>query len=228
MSKEFRDQLEQNSLVKAQAVTSQAEEMAQLAHIRKVYSDLYKLQALYDNEMYEQTFKDPKFLKAKKQLAILQEQQLNGGIKTSDLYGYWITINPPYEDKDPYEVATDILKRTQKLVKSKGVFQASWVIEQTGETEEELGKHPHIHLLIQRNITNQMGEPSRLKAHIERHLQKIGNCNKIKPCHVDNVDGRLKYLLGQKSDSSKSKMLQMDKIFREKLKAKPIYYKDAL
>ncbi len=222
-----KEAAEQTTLVKAQQVEPDEEmiigrKQAKLSYIKNLTLKIMKLQALYEVSDFVNRYGSATY-DMNTQLAKLEELQDNNGIKTSELYGYWVTINPSYEGKDTTELTFDMMETVFRFIRKKGVFLATFVVEQGGTTEEEMGKHPHIHMLVQRNTTNQNGQPARLKKTIKSSFKKYGDQLDIKPCHMNNIEGRIRYLNGQKSDNKKYKSHEIDIKWRLKLDINPIY-----
>lgn len=95
------------------------------------------------------------------------------------------------------------------LRKIKWIEEAEWVYEQRGETELDIGKGPHVHILC---------KAKKIPAHIIRELsQKYGvQKNFVNVKTVRNIKGIQKYMNGEKSNE-KLKKVDYDKVWRENL-----------
>lgn len=221
---------EQTPLVKAQPVnpptgfeeTEMGILQARISYVKSIKTKVLKLNALYNRSKLLEEL-GPAAICLLEELDALEEQNDNKGISNKDLYGYWVTVNPPYEDKDTEEVARSLLQSIEKLAKKKGIFSMQWVMEQSGKKEEDMGKHPHAHILIQRNNTNQSGESTKLKKSIKSSFKKFGNQLDIKSVSITNFQGRERYIRGQKTDTDKNSALKIDQKWRKTLMFKPFY-----
>lgn len=223
----IENQAELNPLVKAQPVnliTQTAKAKGDEAFLRAMQVKIRKLELMYDyNRVTEELGPEAKAMIER--LAELEATHLNGGIPNSELYGYFITVNPRYdENTDTKALAEELLKSAQKLSRKKGVFTFHYCIEQGGKAMEEMGKHPHLHMLVQRNIAEQSGQPSRLKKGIESTFKKFGTSQlNIKNVKTGTEQSRILYIQGKKSDSSKIEMVQIDNQWRKMIGLKNYY-----
>lgn len=136
---------------------------------------------------------------------------------------YWITINAK-----PEAELQVILKSVQNFCNRKAVRDYNYTIEQRGESELEIGKGIHCHLLLK-------WERKQIK-YVKQFL--IESCKRIVGSHSNNIlnirritpdvyQDKLDYLAGKKWDKEKDLKLKYDKIFREKNNILCIYKKDA-
>lgn len=135
---------------------------------------------------------------------------------------FFITVNPiPNVDLQIF------LKLLANFCRRKPVIDYVYNIEQRGETEADIGKGIHSHLLITWNaamsgkVRQYLGET--FKRVIGSNTNNIININKIPKEYVlDKMD----YLEGNKWDSEKESKIAIDKIFREQNKISLLYKKD--
>lgn len=136
---------------------------------------------------------------------------------------YWITVNPKPEAE--LEI---ILKCLQNFCSRKAVRDYHYSIEQRGETEQELGKGIHSHLLVkwdrkQNKYVKQFLIES-VKRIVGNHNNNILNIRRI----TSNIyQDKLDYLNGLKWDKDKDLKIKFDKVFREKNNILCIYKKNA-
>lgn len=137
---------------------------------------------------------------------------------------YWITVNPKPEA--PLEI---IMKSIQNFCNRKAVRDYHYSIEQRGESEQEIGKGIHAHLLLkwdkkQNKYVKQFLIES-CKRIVGNHSNNILNIRRITP---DIYQDKLDYLNGLKWDKEKDLKIEFDKIFRQRNNILCIYKKDAL
>lgn len=131
---------------------------------------------------------------------------------------YFLTINPR-----PTITLEDFMKTIRKALSKKWITYFIFVIEQRGETEEELGKGIHTHIIFNKGIKHckvikEMGNSFKNMCDISNyHLFNISNIGD------EEKKRKIEYILGTKADCEKHKKQQMDIIFREKLKLKSHY-----
>lgn len=137
---------------------------------------------------------------------------------------YFITVNPkPDTNLDVF------LKLLANFVKRKPVLDYVYVIEQRGETIEEVGKGFHSHILVSwdpkmsKRVRQFCGET--FKRVIGCNSNKIININKIpKEYYKDKID----YMTGLKWDPEKDQKIKIDLIFRQKNNILSLYKNDTL
>lgn len=199
-----------------------AKQKANEAFVRAVQSK--KLKLLTSMEKYEQlqSILGEDVINLLKEVQELETEHEHG-IKSKDIFGFFLTVNPVYQDKDQNEIISTLQKCAKSISKKKGVFSAEWVFEQGGKTREEVGKHPHLHMVLQRNVNSQSGEPSRLKKQllqiVKRMFPDCQNVN-IKVIKDGTQMSRLKYIRGIKN---KEYNPELDNQWREINGLKQIY-----
>lgn len=161
-------------------------------------------------------------IEAMQYLQLLQDED-SVGCSTADLYGFWITITPDHETKDPIHL---LQRCAEKICRKKGISKFIYTFEQTGDSQETMGYHPHVHILVERSITNQGGEPNKLKKGIDQTIKsffKDKHNTLIKPQKKGKEHVRIQYCQGFKSDKMKENALQIDKLWRSKNSLKDYY-----
>lgn len=136
---------------------------------------------------------------------------------------YWITVNPMPEAK-----LDIILKSLQNFTNRKAVRDYHYTIEQRGESEHEIGKGMHAHLLLkwdrrQNKYVKQFLIES-CKRIVGNYSHNILNIRRITP---DIYQDKLDYLQGKKWDKDKDLKIKFDKVFRDKNNILDIYKKNA-
>jgi len=140
----------------------------------------------------------------------------------------FLTINPP-----PSMALNDFINTIDKtLTTSKGLKQwiegYLYVLEQRGETIEEIGKGFHTHILIKL-----IGHKK--KSHIDRELKNnwkntldIDNYHILNIKYIDNDEAIRKqnYILGAKKEDIKHKKQELDVIWRENNSLEKYYFLD--
>lgn len=131
---------------------------------------------------------------------------------------YWITINPKEQD-----LIIQVLEaKIEKMVQKKNVASAMWTFEQRGESEEEMGKGVHTHILLKNEGSRDDNFRRQIKVMFEGlcgsqlHIQ-------IKKIPERWVDDKKEYLRGNKWDDQKDLKVEVDKIWREKFQLQTCY-----
>lgn len=111
---------------------------------------------------------------------------------------FWLTINPR-EDID----ILDFQDKIKEYMKRSFVIKGSFVIEQTGKTLDEMGKHPHVHILFEKLSTV---SPKQLQDRTYNTFKNMcGNikCINVKVYTDDLMEDKISYMRGDKWDSKK-------------------------
>lgn len=123
----------------------------------------------------------------------------------------FITVNPRSD------VSLKIFKDTLVKATSKSwITNYIYVIEQRGETEDELGKGMHAHILLFKG-KKKLSELVREMGNTFKKLLDVSNSSllNIQGCKDDDVDKRLNYMLGKKQDENKHLKQEMDILYRQ-------------
>lgn len=132
-------------------------------------------------------------------------------IKENSKY-IFITINP-----NAQITLLDFINKVDKMMGKKWITNYLYVYEQRGETEAELGKGFHFHLILEKP----KGKPY---SHMIRELSNSANsvCDtsnfhffNIKSISEEECQRKIIYLTGAKADSLKHKKQEMDIIWRQ-------------
>jgi len=136
---------------------------------------------------------------------------------------YWITVNP----KPGVELPI-IMKTIHNFCNRKAVIDYHYTFEQRGESELELGKGIHCHMLILWNKKQNKYLKQFLKESCGRIVGSTNNnILNIRRITSDIYQDKLDYLEGKKWDKEKDLKIKMDKFFREKNNILCIYKKNA-
>lgn len=119
----------------------------------------------------------------------------------------------------------NFLKIIEKSLKKKWIKSFLYVIEQRGETEEEIGKGFHTHIIIEKEETKSYSQAIKELARAfsgacDTSNLHFFNGSKIKQ---NDLSKRKNYILGRKADSAKWKKQDMDIIFRKEYFLKNYY-----
>jgi len=131
---------------------------------------------------------------------------------------YFLTINPR-----PDITLTEFMKTIVKALKKRWINYYIMVIEQRGETEEELGKGFHTHIIFNKGIKH-----CKVIKEMSNTFKKMCDTSNyhlfnIKSIGEEEKKRKIEYILGEKADDGKHLKQQMDKIFRERNKLKSYY-----
>ena len=183
--------------------------------IKKYYKQQMKLGKFIDYELPK--YKSTQELYSKLEMEINQDAEL---LKP----WYFITINPKPEIK-----LSDFVSKIESITEWKIFKKGYYVFEQRGETEDELGKLPHCHILLEKYTI----EFARLLTRLETSFKKY--CNppykntinvktKIKEHALETLD---EYMAGAKQNDKLDKCF-LDRMWRSKNNLKDIYEWDSL
>lgn len=148
-----------------------------------------------------------------------------GKIPQNDKKYYFLTINPP-----PNIDLRVFLKAIQKALSKKWITYYEYVIEQRGETLEELGKGFHTHIIFNNGIKHckVVSEMTNsFKKILDFGSPYIGNWFKLKNIDEDEMKRKTSYILDRKSEPEKWLKQDMDIIFREKFGLQKSYKYDS-
>jgi hypothetical protein len=156
-----------------------------LAAVRKVFTKIYA-DKLYQ-EIADNQFKDEEILRIYHEFRTSKEEKLGNIL--------WITFNP-----QPDVTFQDFFNQSQNFIKKKWVISAIWVIEQRGQSIEELGKGYHAHFLVWRQPDKR---PNQVIKETKSHFRKFCNaeshsCLRIENCKEQDIEYRKNYMLGEK------------------------------
>lgn len=124
---------------------------------------------------------------------------------------FFITVNP-FED-----VKIDEFKnKVERFMRRPFLVNPQYVYEQTGTTEQDMGKHPHVHIICDKLAGITKSKMVRF-AH-ETFNKIVGNASSIdvKEYTYDFYDDKIKYITGQKWDEGKEDACKINIIWREK------------
>lgn len=137
---------------------------------------------------------------------------------------FWITINP-----EPKCNRANFLKCTANLAKRSFVKNAMYVIEQRGESEDDMGKGFHCHMLVERDMSNKHDTPSKIIERIRNTVKNILKLHKNNP-YIQIVDAeyakdKIRYMQGDKDLHKEEKDLKLvyDKLWRDRENIEHIY-----
>lgn len=147
--------------------------------------------------------------------------------ETRKLTSYmFLTICPP--DDTPIGIFLTLI---QKYLKRTNILRYIYVIEQRAETQDQLGKGLHCHILIYHKYDRYAS----LKRDFHNSFKSIidtdhPNAYKWLNIKHNNTDQdalkRIEYMIGEKKDEVKHKKQEMDKIYRHRFNLEPFYEKN--
>lgn len=185
--------------------------------IAAMYRQQFKYQLLYEPETLFKS--DPELQALQESLGRFEQQKANSGISAKDTVGYFITINPEFLDVELEDVVTDLVSATARFVKKKAIAHYMYTFEQID------GTHPHVHIVVILDKTNQASQPTRFKRGVQSTFGKLCDTSKnfacnIKPLTLDTIKPRISYVQGNKN---KDYNPLPDVEFREVFGLQPIY-----
>jgi hypothetical protein len=131
---------------------------------------------------------------------------------------YFLTVNPA-----PEKTLKGFMKAINKAISKKWITYFIFVIEQRGESEAELGKGFHTHIIFNKGIKH--CKVVKEMANTFRHMCDVSNYHlfNLKNVGEEEKNRKVEYILGTKADEAKHLKQQMDIIFREREKLKSYY-----
>lgn len=192
-------------------------------YVSRLQNKRLTLLAKLDRVQELETYIGPRGIDILKEINELESED-ETGISPSQCFGYFVTINPVFENKDEKDIIQMLTKTAKKIASKTGISKALWCFEQTGKGET-LGYHPHVHMVLMRNRQSSQGEPKRLKRNINDTIKRsFPDCkNKsIKPIKDGTESIRVKYITGNKS---KPYDYDSDKAWRIKWNLNDVYQK---
>lgn len=140
--------------------------------------------------------------------------------RKADTGMYFITVSPP-----PEANLQEFIRATHQFMALKVIKDGSYVFEQRSETEDEMGRGFHTHILCQRQT-----KPSAFKKELKRIFLKFfrSDCFGQKQFFMENVEiaekhKKIRYMKGEKYGKSKAKKCSMDKIWRKSVLLNDMY-----
>lgn len=134
---------------------------------------------------------------------------------------FWITVNP----KPDVDIQL-VLKCILNFCKRKAVKDYHFSIEQRGESEEEIGKGVHSHILVKWDRKQNKYVKQFLIESVKRLVGNYSNAIlNIRRITFDIYQDKLDYLNGLKWDKEKDIKIHFDKIYRERNNILCIYKK---
>lgn len=138
----------------------------------------------------------------------------------------FLTISPPPEYYEDLNNLKDFLTRIEKTLKGKKwIEEYLYVIEQRGETESDMGKGFHTHIIL--NLPKL--KPSLIRSQLGYYFKQIMDVNHNSIFNIKYIDNEQmfrkkdSYLLGQKKDITKHLKQDMDVLFRERYHIEKFY-----
>lgn len=131
---------------------------------------------------------------------------------------YFLTINP-----NPDITLQDFLKTINKALNKVWITSYIYVIEQRGETLDDVGKGFHLHAIFKKNIKH-----CKVVSGLSNSFKKMCDTSNYHFFNIKNIDEnekdrKMEYILGKKADEEKHKKQQMDIIFRQNNNLKSYY-----
>lgn len=131
---------------------------------------------------------------------------------------YFLTVNPKPDIK-----LTDFMKTIEKALKKRWINYYIMVIEQRGESEAEIGKGFHTHIIFNKGIKH-----CKVITEMSNTFKKMCDTSNyhlfnLKSIGEEEKKRKVEYILGEKADVEKHLKQQMDIIFRERNKLKSYY-----
>lgn len=167
-----------------------------------------------ENKGYYLTVEDYKEGLRKRAEAVKIKVNKRGKYKKQKTIDYlFVTINP-------IECEITELKNIIERLDNKEIKICSYIFEQRGETDDEIGKGKHIHMLIKKR--NSISYYKRRILSMLRKTELIEYQESINIIEVTNKEGIDYYMQGKKAPEKLTKM-KYTKIWREQNKLKDIY-----
>lgn len=185
---------------------------------------LLSLQAKHKPQVYRDTFIH--YVDILDELDELEETDDNSGLSSKDTLAYFVTVNP--DTALPRWDFSTFVDKVERFVRRKFVSFYYYSFEQGGSTPETVGNHPHVHILIYLDKSNQQSQPKKVKRAIQTTFESFCDtknntfCN-IKPISADKIEIKRRYIMGRKSKKEKIEKIEFDNHFRAALGLQPYY-----
>lgn len=139
----------------------------------------------------------------------LQGNKGNSGLTEKNYY--FLTVNPKPDIELPI-----FLKTIQKAMSKRWITYYEYVIEQRGESEAELGKGFHTHIIFNKGIKH-----CKVVLELKNSFKHMCDCSDFHYFNLKNIDDdemirKTSYILDRKSEPEKHLKQDMDIIFRER------------
>lgn len=136
----------------------------------------------------------------------------------------WITVNPEFEDKPLDSVTKLLIKQVTKYCRKKSISNAIWSYEQKGENEENMGTHPHCHMLVEFDTTPKRSVFQREIKNTFKDLCKDWDAFiHCRVCQIEHIERRIKYM--QKRNHGDKLDVVMNKTWRIKYGLEDLQYR---
>lgn len=123
----------------------------------------------------------------------------------------FITVNPR-----PGSSLTEFKTALDKSVKKSFIKKSLYVIEQRGETMEELGNGFHAHILVNKGDYRYSHTKREFASTFKKFCDTTkSSCFNVKSCKEKDIRNRQNYMIGRKADPAKWLKQDMDIIFRK-------------
>lgn len=154
------------------------------------------------------------------------EKETWGKLTAQKTFGLFVTLSPEpgqFTIEDIYEATHTFATKPRK-----GIEGVIWVYEQSGTlANNNIGHHPHMHMLIILDKTHQGGERGKMRATVTRAFSKFKTKTDvyldIQPVSEKGLSKKVDYLRGLKTDKTKLPMVEADKIWRKSNNLDPMY-----
>lgn len=135
----------------------------------------------------------------------------------------FITINPD-TSKCSFNTFKYEIEYTLLNFLFKGATKVSYVFEQRGKTKDNMGDGFHLHMLI--DYENGVWDKTNFIRDVYRKVSKcVGSKEAIDVKYVDDIDGVLKYMKGNKKDGFKEDACKINTLWRKQENLEKIYHK---
>lgn len=198
---------------------------ATAAHMNQKLKRLYTLECKYEPEAYRSRFVT-QWSGLFSKLDRLEDLDANSGVSSKDTEAYFITINPDF-GSEGFDLDV-FIQKVETFVTRKWVSIYYYTFEQGGSTEENMGTHPHVHMLVFLDKSKQQSQPARFREAVKRTFKQFCDtsnsifCN-IKALTADKVEPRRLYILGNKKGADKKAKQTIDYEWRIAENLNPYY-----
>lgn len=137
---------------------------------------------------------------------------------------FWITLRPAAEHNERFD---SFKEQVREYIKRKMFLGWTYAFEQKGETEEEMGKGYHVHIIAE--CTNNMNKAKVIRDTKSSWKQWLGGDCPDAFIQVEKMEkqteyqNRLKYITEKKGESYKHAAQEIDKIWRKQKKLYDTY-----
>jgi len=225
---------EQKAVVDCTKVIHKAQKQAQEKYISGIYTKAYKvieqergyLEAVKSSFFMENPFVPDSLIDAIGVIGLDDERRTWGKLSGTDTVALFVTVSPEPGSIQEFTFLSLVHKFCRKS--RKGIRGALYCFEQSGyEGGPELGYHPHAHILLFLDKTQEAGERARVRKQVYGAFSKLKTKSEaylqVKAVSKKSVQSKVDYILGNKHKDDAPAKHKYDLAWRQKIQLQDVY-----